>query len=107
MSLNKILTNPALKDAKSIEMDEEFNNFMKRVGDISNLVKDMTSGDKKKAAAAQALADQYLDGKVIFDEDVKLKVKDNRTSINHKAFKNLGNKDAVSRKSNIKVYTIG
>ncbi|KAH9634514.1 hypothetical protein HF086_016602 [Spodoptera exigua] len=89
-----ILNNPAIRDKRSIELDEEFNNFMKKVGEVSNIVKDMSSGDKAKAEAAKALADQYLDGKVILDEDVTLKVKQNRTVINEKAFHNLGNKDA-------------
>lgn len=94
--MSKILANPALRDQKSIEQDEEFTNFMKRVGEVSSLVKDMASGDKVKAEAARVLADQYLDGKVILDDDVKLTVKQNRTLINEKAFKNLGSKDAVS-----------
>ncbi|KAF9814098.1 hypothetical protein SFRURICE_000093 [Spodoptera frugiperda] len=88
-----ILNNPAIRDRKSIELDEEFNNFMKKVGEVSSLVKDMAGGDKAKAEAAKALADQYLDGKVILDDDVKLKVKQNRTLINQKAFLNLGKKD--------------
>lgn len=91
-----ILNNPAIRDRKSIELDEEFNNFMKKVGEVSSLVKDMAGGDKAKAEAAKALADQYLDGKVILDDDVKLKVKQNRTLINQKAFHNLGKKDEVS-----------
>lgn len=90
--------NPALKDTKAIELNEEFNNFMQRVSEVSNLVKDMGSGDKVKAEAAKILADQYLDGKIILDEDIKLKVKQNRTLINDKAFKNLGKKDEVSRR---------
>ncbi|CAH0605563.1 unnamed protein product [Chrysodeixis includens] len=93
--MNNILANHALRDKKSIERDEEFNNFMKRVGEVSNIVKDMSSRDKGKAEAARALADQYLDGKVILDDDVKLTVKQNRTVINEKAFKNLGKKDAT------------
>lgn len=91
-----IANNPAIKDKKSIELDEEFANFMQRVTEVSNLVKDMGSGDKAKAEAAKLLADQYLDGKVILDEDVVLKVKQNRTLINEKAFKNLVNNDVVS-----------
>lgn len=91
-----ILNNPAFKDRKPIELDEEFNNFMKRVGEVSSLVRDMASGDKVKADAAKVLADQYLGGKVILDDDLQLKVKQNRTLINEKAFENLGKQDAVS-----------
>ncbi|XP_047022071.1 RNA polymerase II-associated protein 3-like [Helicoverpa zea] len=89
-----ILNNPAFKDRKPIELDEEFNNFMKRVGEVSSLVRDMASGDKVKADAAKVLADQYLGGKVILDDDLQLKVKQNRTLINEKAFENLGKQDA-------------
>ncbi|XP_028171098.1 tetratricopeptide repeat protein 12-like [Ostrinia furnacalis] len=93
MSLQKILANPALKDHATLEREEEFNNFMKRVGEVSTLVKDMASGDKTRADAAKALADQYLGGKVILDDDIKLKVKSDRTVINTNAFKTLENKD--------------
>lgn len=95
MSLGR---NPALNDTKDIELNEEFNNFMQRVSEVSNLIQDMGSGDKVKAEAAKILADQYLDGKIIVDEDVKLKVKENRTVINDKALKMLGNKDEVRRR---------
>lgn len=91
-----IANNPAIRDTKSIELDEEFNNFMQRVSEVSNIVKDMGSGDKVKAEAAKLLADQYLGGKVIIDEDLQLTVQQNRTLINEKAFKNL-NKDEVRR----------
>lgn len=102
MSLNNILKNPALKDHKTVEMNEEFNNFMKRVGEVSSMVKDMASGDRKKADAAKVLADQFLDGKVILDDDVQMKVKDNRTVINQKAFKSLDKKDPVSKQLDAK-----
>ncbi|XP_075971998.1 tetratricopeptide repeat protein 12 isoform X1 [Anticarsia gemmatalis] len=95
MSLKKSLAKLALNDPKTIERNEEFNNFMKKVGEVSKLVKDLASGDKEKADKAQALADQYLDGKVILDDDnnVALKVKQNRSVINTKAFKSIENKD--------------
>ncbi|XP_059056654.1 tetratricopeptide repeat protein 12-like [Achroia grisella] len=94
MSLRSILSNPALKDHNQIELNEEWNNFMKRIGDVSNIVKDLASGDKEKAEAAKNLADQYLEGKIIIDEDVQLKVKNDRTVINDKAFRFIENKDA-------------
>ncbi|CAH2105359.1 unnamed protein product [Euphydryas editha] len=93
MSHKKITSNPALKDHKQMELNEEWNNFMKRIGEVSTLVKDLASGDKVKSEAAKAIADQYLDGKVILDEDVKMTIKDNRTLINQKAFKSLEKND--------------
>lgn len=95
MSFNESLKNVIMKDPKAIEINEEFNNFMKKVGEVSKLVKDLSSGDKSKADRAQAIADEYLSGKIILNDDVPLKVKTNRTVINQKAFKTLENKDAV------------
>ncbi|KAM3960965.1 tetratricopeptide repeat protein 12 [Aphomia sociella] len=83
----------ALKDHKEMELNEEWNNFMKRIGDVSNIVKDLASGDKERAEAAKNLADKYLEGKVILDDDIEMKVKDDRTLINHKAFRSVQNKD--------------
>ncbi|XP_026755558.2 tetratricopeptide repeat protein 12 [Galleria mellonella] len=94
MSLNNVLSNPALKDHKQMELNEEWNNFMKRIGDVSNIVKDLASGDKERAEAAKTRADQYLEGKVITDDGIQLKVKDDRTVINKKAFQYVENKDA-------------
>lgn len=86
-----------MKINQQYELNEEWNNFMKKIGEVSGLVKDMASGDREKADAAQAIADEYLSGKVIIDEDVKLKVKEDRTVINQKAFQSLHKKDAVSK----------
>ncbi|XP_030030615.2 tetratricopeptide repeat protein 12 [Manduca sexta] len=88
-----LMKNPALKDHKRMELNEEWNNFTKRIGEVSNIVRDMASGDKERADAAQALADQYLSGKVIVDEDMKMNVKENRTVINYKGFQSLDNKN--------------
>ncbi|XP_034829954.1 tetratricopeptide repeat protein 12-like isoform X2 [Maniola hyperantus] len=73
MSINRRLSNPALNNNQQYELNEEWNNFMKKIGEVSGLVKDMASGDKDKADAAKAIADEYLKGKVILDEDVKMK----------------------------------
>ncbi|XP_063533007.1 tetratricopeptide repeat protein 12-like [Cydia strobilella] len=97
MSLNRILSNPALKDKKEMELNEEWNNFVKRIGEVSGLVKDMASGDKAKSDAASALADQYLQGKVIVDEDVEMKVKCDRTVINKKAFRSMENEGEMDK----------
>lgn len=98
-----ITANPALRNEKSIELNEEWNNFIQRVGQVSSLVKDMASGDKVRADAAHKLADQYLEGKVIVDEEVEMKVKDDRTVINRKAFKSMENKDTVRKNAKSRV----
>lgn len=96
MDPNRILSNPALKSSKEIELNEEWNNFIKRVGEVTNLVRDLASGDKEKADAASVLADQYLNGKIITEDNVEMKVKEDRTVINRKAFDNLGKNESVS-----------
>jgi hypothetical protein len=95
MSYKSILNNPAFKEYEDMQRNDEFNNFMMRVGEVSNLVKDMASGDKDRADAAKSLADKYLTGKTINEDNIKMTIKENRTVINQKAFKSLGNKDAV------------
>lgn len=86
-----------LNEEKDMALNEEWNNFLKRIGEVGNIVKDLASGDTDKAEAAKILADQYLDGKVILDEDVQMTVKSDRTVINQKAFKSLENKDSVRK----------
>lgn len=90
-----ILNNPALRDPKEQERSEEFSNFMQRVGEVSGLIKEMASGDRARAITAQMLADKYLNGKILCEEDAKLEVKSDRTVINHKAFRSLGKHDTV------------
>lgn len=97
MSGKHILSNPALKDHNMTETNEEWTNFLKKVGEVSGLVKDMASGDKEKADAAQALADKYLKGKVITDDDLHMTIKHDRTVINQKAFQSSDKKDTVSK----------
>ncbi|CAG4991586.1 unnamed protein product [Parnassius apollo] len=93
MSENKILRNPVLKEANEIELNEEWSNFMKRIGEVSNIIKDLASGDKERADAATVLADQYLEGKVITDDKIVMKLKDDRTIINKNAFESLQKND--------------
>ncbi|XP_045493828.1 stress-induced-phosphoprotein 1 [Colias croceus] len=93
MSLRKTFKNLALHEESNLELNEEWNNFVKRMGEVSGLVKDLASGDKEKADAAKVLADQYLEGKVILDEEVKMTIKDDRTVINQKAFHSMDKKD--------------
>lgn len=90
-----ILSNPALKNEKDMELNEEWTNFMKKIGEVSGLVKDLASGDKDKADAAKVIADRYLEGKDIDISDVKMTVKHDRTVINQKAFHSLGKNDTV------------
>lgn len=92
----KVLKNAAFKDHSKLEKNEEWNNFMKKVGEVSGLVKDLASGDKGKSEAAKAVADQYLNGKIILDEDVKMSIKDNRTVINQKAVQTVKKSDSVN-----------
>ncbi|CAH2071704.1 unnamed protein product, partial [Iphiclides podalirius] len=94
MDLNKTLSTPALKSSKEIELNEEWNNFMKRIGEVSNLVRDIASGDKEKSDAASALAEQYLEGKIITDENAEMKIKEDRTVINRKALENIGHNES-------------
>lgn len=96
--MKRIKGNPALQDPKELELNEEWSNFMQRVGHVKTLVRDMASGDKNRSDAATQMADRYLQGKIILDENIKLKVKDNRTVINKKAFKSMDNKDKVRLK---------
>ncbi|XP_068630949.1 tetratricopeptide repeat protein 12-like [Battus philenor] len=86
MAAKKSLSKSTFKSTKQIELNEEWNNFMKRIGEVSNIVKDLASGDKAKSEAASVLADQYLEGKIIKDDDIEMKIKEDRTVINRKAF---------------------
>ncbi|KAI5631495.1 tetratricopeptide repeat protein 12 [Phthorimaea operculella] len=95
MSVKKNMINQVLNDPKDIALNEEWNNFVKRIGEVTNLVKDLSSGDKERAEAAKVMADKYLEGKVILDENVQMTVKSDRTVINQKAFKNMGKQNAA------------
>ncbi|KAJ2952053.1 hypothetical protein O0L34_g4317 [Tuta absoluta] len=93
-AFKKNMVDHVLNDPKDIALNEEWNNFVKRIGEVTNLVRDLSSGDKEKAEAAKVMADKYLDGKVILDENVQMTVKSDRTVINQKAFKNMGKQNA-------------
>lgn len=99
-----ITTNPALRDNKEMELNEEWSNFMLRVGEVSNLVRDMASGDKSKSEAATIRADKLLKGKVILDEDVEATVSTDRTIINKNAFKAMGNENPVRNRTRFKLF---
>ena len=73
------------------KIDEEFNNFMHRVTEISSIIKDMDSDKEIVRNVALQKAQDYLrdEGKTtiqnIDDETVVLKVTADRTSINKKS----------------------
>ncbi|XP_053603534.1 tetratricopeptide repeat protein 12-like [Plodia interpunctella] len=93
MGSRNLRANPAFKEYQDMERDEEWANFTKRVGDVTKIVHDLASGDKAKSDAAQALADKYLGGKVIIDDNIEMKIKSDRTVINQKAFSSMGKQD--------------
>ncbi|GBP39445.1 hypothetical protein EVAR_23796_1 [Eumeta japonica] len=69
--------------------NEEWNNFMHRVNELSGLVRDMTSGDRAREERAKGLADAYSAGRdVVLGEGgaSATKVKWDRTVINRAAF---------------------
>lgn len=98
-NMKKPVVAAVMEDKETAVLNEEWNNFVKRVGEVGNIVKDLACGDKDRSDAAAILADKYLEGKVILDEDVQMTVKSNRTVINQKAFGSLENKNSV-RKTN-------
>lgn len=85
------------------ELDEEFNNFMHRVAEITNIVKKLSSGDKTLQDIGTLEADNYLKEKdttlleSIDAENVKLKVKSDKSMINWKALKKNDDPNAMSQ----------
>ncbi|KAJ8953702.1 hypothetical protein NQ314_007311 [Rhamnusium bicolor] len=83
------------------KFDEEFNNFMVKVNEVSSIVKKMSSTDRELQKIGDLEAKKYLgetDEKVlenIDEEDVILKIKSNRTLINKKALAHI-DKDSAS-----------
>lgn len=96
-NMKKTIVQTVTGDKETTVLNEEWNNFVKRVGEVGNIVKDLASGDKDRSEAAKILADKYLEGKVILDEDVQMTVKSDRTVINQNAFKSLDNQDSVRK----------
>lgn len=95
--LKKTVIESVMEDKETAVLNEEWNNFVKRIGEVGNIVKDLASGDKDRSEAATILADKYLEGKVILDEDVQLTVKSDRTVINKQAFKSMENQGSVRK----------
>lgn len=96
-NLKNTVVQTVMANKETAVLNEEWNNFVKRIGEVGNIVKDLASGDKDRSHAATILADKYLEGKVILDEDVQMTVKSDRTVINQKAFKSLENRDSVRK----------
>lgn len=75
------------------DIDEEFNNFMYRVNEVSNIVKKLSSKDKQLQDIGNLEADKYLkEGEKTFlenidEEKVKLKIKSDKSVINWEALK--------------------
>lgn len=69
------------------ENDEEFNNFMVRVNEISKIVGNLTSADQKQGEVGIRQADDFLkytdiDSMKLDDELIITKTKFNKTFIN-------------------------
>lgn len=75
----------------TVEISEEFNNFMYRVNEVSSIVKKLSSSDKDLQNIGTLEADRYLkEGDKISmenidEEDIKLTIKTDRSVINRKA----------------------
>ncbi|XP_045466847.1 dnaJ homolog subfamily C member 7 homolog [Harmonia axyridis] len=84
---------------KDIEVhDEEFNNFMMKVTEVQKIVQKLASTDENEQAIGNAEAKKYLgeneEKEEIIDVDnLKLKVKCDRTLINKKAFEEMSSND--------------
>lgn len=67
------------------ETEEEFNNFMHKVTEVNGIVKKLVSEDKTLNKMGIKDADSFLktvEIDNIDEEDIKLKIKDNKTIIN-------------------------
>lgn len=81
---------------KNHEISEEFNNFLHKVNDVSNIIKKLASNNKELQEIGTLEADKYLKESDSFDEEnVKTFVKQNKTIINKKALQS--NKDNIER----------
>lgn len=81
-----------MQTIKNLEdINEEFNNFMHKVNEISGIVKKLSSDDKQLQQIGTLEADQYLKEKPINedidDENIKLRIKNDKSVINWNALK--------------------
>ncbi|CAH1979489.1 unnamed protein product [Acanthoscelides obtectus] len=77
-----------LKGEKELKLEEEFNNFMYKVNEVSNIMKKLTSDDEREQEIGDLEAKKYLgedNEKVlenINEEEIVLSVKSNKTVLN-------------------------
>nr|CAI5863096.1 unnamed protein product [Callosobruchus analis] len=77
-----------LKSESDLKLEEEFNNFMYKVNEVSNIMKKLTSSDKKEQEIGDQEAKKYLgeDSEKILEnideEEVVLNVKSSKTILN-------------------------
>lgn len=76
------------------DIDEEFNNFMYRVNEVSDIVKKLSSNDEKLQRIGNLEAEKYLKESnqtllenIDDEENVKLKIKTDKSLINWNALK--------------------
>lgn len=75
------------------EKNEEFNNFMYRVTEVSNIVQKLSCQDKNVQEIGTVEAERYLNGqkkgleKEIDEDLVEVRIKSDRTVLNRRAFK--------------------
>lgn len=67
-----------------MEKDEEWNNFMHKITEISTIVEGLTSNDKQTSERAIEMADKYLKEKNCLetDKEIEVKLKYDRSMIN-------------------------
>lgn len=67
-----------------MEKDEEWNNFMHKLTEVTTIVEGLTSDDKQKSEKAIEMADKYLQEKSCLetDKDIEVKLKYDRSMIN-------------------------
>lgn len=89
------------------KLEEEFNNFMFKVNEVTNIVSKLTSNDKHLQEIGDLEAKRFLgetEEKILDNVDeneVLLKVKSNRTLINQKALEGVtGNEAQMSQGNN-------
>lgn len=92
------------------EVDEEFNNFMIKVNEVSSIIEKLASNDKKLQEIGDIEARSYLgdDKDSIMEktcEEIRLKVKSNKTIVNRKALED-SQKDQAEMSKGIKLVLI-
>ncbi|CAG9853580.1 unnamed protein product [Phyllotreta striolata] len=89
---------PKYKQLHALQDDEEFNNFMVKVNEVNRIVGKMASKDKAEAEMGDIEAQRYLNEpneemkkiiEKIDDGTIELKIRNDRTVINKKAFEEI------------------